>query len=264
MSYVEAYEPPPPNDWVRPVVVGWALFMGGFGAWGWIAANGYSPEGFISAAVSLAACALLLNSSVQMRRAGAKKAHRATIVWLMALLLFGSWSGYSAHHAFEMSQGGPVHIESIFSLEAAQSAFLLIFFVGSAWIDPWLMWAVEETERAEPKVEQKQGSPPAHEPNEPKAHGPNLRSIVGGLAGSVALAVAPPAQGHEPSRVSHEPAREPKPTSQKMSPAQVRNLSEPDRAQARLLLAQGHGPTDVHRATGVPLSTLKRWARAAA
>ncbi len=259
MSYADAYEPPPPNDWVRPVVVGWALFMGGFGAWGWIAGNGYGPEGFIAATVSVFSCVVLLNASVQMRRAGAKKAHRATLVWLMALGLFGSWSGYSAHHAFEMSQGGAVQIESLLSIEAAQSAFLLIFFVGSAWIDPWLMWAVEETERAEPKVEQKQDGPPAHEPK-PKAH---LRSITGGLAGAVALAMSPTAQAHGPSPVSHEPAREPKPTSQKMSPAQVRNLSEPDRAQARLLLAQGHGPSDVHRATGVPLSTLKRWARAA-
>lgn len=142
MAAIEAYDPPPPNDWVRPVVVGWAVFMGVFGAWGWLAANGYSAEGFISACVSLFSCVMLLNASVQMRRAGAKEAHPAALVWLMALGLFGSWSGYSAHHAFEMSQGGPVHIETIFSLEAAQSAFLMAFFVGSAWLDPWLMWAV--------------------------------------------------------------------------------------------------------------------------
>lgn len=220
MAIAEAYEPPPSNEVVRPVVVGWALFMGAFGAWGWIAANGYSAEGFISACVSLFSCVMLLNASVQMRRAGAKEARRAGLVWLMALGLFGSWSGYSAHHAFEMSQGGPVHIETIFSLEAAQSAFLLAFFVGSAWLDPWLMWAVEETERAEPKAKENQSGSQAHD--------------------------------------------EPKPTSLKMSPAQARNLSEPDRARAKLLLAQGHGPSDVHRATGVPLSTLKRWAKEAA
>lgn len=260
MHAVEAYEPPPPNDWVRPVVVGWALFMGGFGSWGWIAANGYTAEGFISAAVSLAACALLLNASVQMRRAGAKKARRATSVWLAALILFGSWSGYSAHHAFEMSQGGPVPVDNLLSLEAAQSAFLLVFFVGSAWIDPWLMWAVEETERATEKTEQTEGS---LEPK-PKGSRAHLRSIAGGLTGSVALAMVPGSQAREPGSFSTEPAHQPKTMSQKMSQAQTRNLTEPNRATARLMIRQGQGPAAVHRATGVPLSTLKRWAREAA
>jgi len=264
MSAVEAYEPPPPNDWVRPVVIGWALFMGGFGAWGWIAQNGYTGEGFISAAVSLIACVMLLNASVQMRRAGSKKAHRATLVWLMALGLFGSWSGYSAHHAFEMTQGGPVQIESVLSVEWAQSAFLLIFFLGSAWIDPWLMWAVEETELA-PEIKQPdQGSQDeAHTPK-PKGSRAHLRAISGGLAGSVALAMAPGSQAHEPGSFPTEPSREPKPMSQKMSRAQVRNLDDPNRATARLMLRQGQGPAQVHRLTGVPLSTLKRWARDAA
>lgn len=261
---MEAYEPPPPNEYVRPVVVGWALFMGGFGAWGWIADNGYSPEGFISAAVSLFACVMLLNASVQMRRAGAKEAHRAGLVWLMALGLFGSWSGYSAHHAFEMSQGGPVQIGSIWSLEMAQSAFLLIFFVGSAWIDPWLMWAVEETERASPKTVENQSGSQAHDEPKPKGSRAHLRSIAGGLTGSLALAVAPGSQAHEPSSFPTEPVRGPSPMSQRMSPAQTRNLTDADRAQARLLIRQGQGPAQVHRATGVPLSTLKRWAKEAA
>lgn len=262
MSYAEAYEPPPPNDWVRPVVVGWALFMGGFGAWGWIAANGYTAEGFISAAVSLAACALLLNASVQMRRAGAKKAHRATTVWFMALILFGSWSGYSAHHAFEMSQGGPVQIESLLSLEAAQSAFLLAFFVGSAWIDPWLMWAVEETERAEKKPQENNGpQSEAHEPT-PKGSRAHLRSIAGGLTGSVALAMAPGSQAHEPGSLGATgPVHEPNPVSLKMSRAQVHNLNDPARATARLMLRQGQPVAAVHDATKVPVSTLKRWKR---
>lgn len=263
MSTIEAYEPPPSNDWVRPVVVGWALFMGGLGAWGWIAANGYTAEGFISAAVSLIACVVLLNASVQMRRAGAKLARRATLVWFLALILFGAWSGYSAHHAFEMAQGGPAQINTLLSLEAAQSAFLLIFFLCSAWIDPWLMWAVEETEKAVEKKPKAEGSQAHENGPKPKGSRAHLRSIAGGLAGSVALAVSPSAQAHGPGSVSHEPVREPRPVSQRMSPAHARNLSDADRAQARLLLSQGKGPAEVHRITGVPVSTLKRWAKAA-
>ena len=257
MSQYDAPEPPPPNDHIRPVVVGWALFMGGFGSWGWIADNGYSAEGFVSAAVSLFACVMLLNASVQMRRAGTKKAHRAVLVWLLALGLFGSWSGYSAHHAFEMSQGGPVEISSIWSLEMAQSAFLLIFFVGSAWIDPWLMWAVEETERAEPKTAETPSGSQAQAAPKPRGH---LRSIAGGLTGSVALAVAPGSQAHTVGSFPTEPVQQ---TSLRISPAQARNLNDTARATARLMLRQGQGPGQVHRATGVPLSTLKRWARAA-
>lgn len=261
VTTVEAYEPPPPNDWVRPVVVGWALFMGAFGAWGWIAERGFKDDGFISAAVSIAACLLLLNASVQMRRAGAKKARRATTIWAMALILFGSWSGYSAHHAFEMAQGEPVQLTSLMSLEALQSGFLLIFFLGSAWIDPLLMWAVEETERAEPKAVENQSGSQAHDEPKPKGSRAHLRSIAGGLTGSVALAVAPGSQAHEPSSFPTEPVQQ---TSLRMSPAQVRNMDDPSRATARLMLRQGQGPAQVHKATGVPLSTLKRWAKEAA
>ena len=256
---IDAYEPPPKNEWVRPIIVGWAVFMGGFGAWGWLAASGYSVTGVVSAVVSVAACAVLLNASVQMRRAGAKKANRAMFVWLMALILFGSWSGYSAHHAFEMTQGGPVQIDSLLSLEAAQSAFLLAFFVGSAWLDPWLMWAVEETELAKPKDEENQTGPQAHYEPKPKSSRAHLRSIAGGLTGSLALAVSPGSQAHEPSSFSTEPANGPSPMSQKMGRAQARNLSDPKRAQAKLMLRAGQKPATVHEATGVPVSTLKRW-----
>lgn len=262
MSSIEAYEPPPPNDWVRPVVVGWAVFMGVFGAWGWLAADGYSAEAFISACVSLFSCVMLLNASVQMRRAGAKAAHRAGLVWLMALGLFGSWSGYSAHHAFEVSQGGAVEITSLWTIEAAQSAFLLIFFLGSAWIDPWLMWAVEETERAPDKPKEINGPLDKSEPK-PKGSRAHLRTIVGGLTGAVSLASGPSAQAHEPGSFPTEPVRGPSPVSQKMSQAHLKNLDDPNRATAKLMIRQGQGPAVVHKATGVPLSTLKRWARAA-
>lgn len=247
MSTIDAYEPPPKNEWVRPVVVGWAGFMGAFGAWGWIAANGYTNAGFISAGVSLFACMILLNASVQLRRAGAKRARRAATIWTLALVLFGSWSGYSAHHAFEMTTGGPADITSLLSVNAISSGFLLLFFLGAAWIDPLLMWAVEDTERAkEPEAEP--------EPIKPKGRA-NLRLMAGGLGGAAALALAPnAARAMEP--VQHGPISEP------MNRTLVRN-NEPDRAQAKLLLSQGLTAYSVHKATGVPISTLKRWAKAA-
>ena len=247
MSTIEAYEPPPENGWVRPVVVGWAGFMGLFGAWGWIAANGYTNAGFASAGVSIFACVILLNASVQLRRAGAKRARRASTIWTLALILFGSWSGYSAHHAFEMTQGGPVALTSLLSINALGSGFLLLFFLGAAWIDPLLMWAVEDTERAkEPEAEP--------EPARPKGRA-SLRLMAGGLGGAAALALAPnAARAVEP--VYQGPVSEP------VNRTSARNR-EPDRAQAKLMLAQGLTAYSVAKATGVPISTLKRWAKAA-
>ncbi len=244
---IDAYEPPPENGWVRPVIVGWAGFMGLFGAWGWMAAAGYTESGFASAGVSLFACVILLNASVQLRRAGAKKARRASTIWTLALILFGSWSGYSAHHAFEMTQGGPVSLTNLLSLDVLGSGFLLLFFLGAAWIDPLLMWAVEDTERAkEPEAEP--------EPVKPKGKA-NLRLMAGGLGGAAALALAPTAaRSFEP--VAHSPVTEP------VNRQSARNR-EPDRAQAKMLLAQGLTAYSVNKATGVPISTLKRWAKAA-
>lgn len=221
-----------------------------YGAWGWLAAD--EPEPF-KAILCLVAQGLANGNAVLARRAFAKERPIMAFCALGLGVGCGAWSAISLHHAWTLD-GSEIHW--------AMTAFL-------ALLEPVMFWFVEEVKLAKKPVSaeeiadqtlaQMRGEPAQSEPKS-KAQ---LRTIVGGLAGSVALAVSPQAQGHEPSRMSHEPAREPKPTSQKMSPAQVRNLSEPDRAQARLLLAQGHGPTDVHRATGVPLSTLKRWARAA-
>lgn len=258
MSLVaEAYEDPPPNDWVRPVVVGWALFMGGFGAWGWMAENGYSSEGLVSAAVSLFACVVLLNASVQMRRAGAKKARRATLIWGAALLLFGAWSGYSAHHAFEMTRGGPVEITTLLSLEAAQSAFLLVFFLGSAWIDPLLMWAVEETERASLKTAPAEtGQPPANAETQRPPRQPFRPEVVEG-------GHKPASDGRQPVEASASSAKdqplvaEPPASPASFAPPDLPIVSHSEKtwpnpeAHAADLLKQRVGQREVARVTGL-------------
>jgi len=121
--------PARPNHWVRRVIVGWALFLGAFGAWGWSATS--APSAF----VSLFACGMMLNASHQLRMARGRRF--STFVWGGALLLFGAWSGYSAHHAVSVSRT---------DLAGLESYFLLAFFTMSTLIDPFLMWAVVDTE----------------------------------------------------------------------------------------------------------------------
>lgn len=122
--------PSRPNHWVRRAIVGWALFLGAFGAYGW------SQSGAVeSACVSIFACVLMLNASHQLRMARGRSF--STFVWGSALLLFGAWSGYSAHHAVTVARDGVTGLESF---------FLFAFFTLSTLIDPFLMYAVADTE----------------------------------------------------------------------------------------------------------------------
>lgn len=121
--------PAPRNHWVRRVIVGWALFLGGLGAAGWYETSA------TSAFVSLFACVMMLNASHQLRMAEGRRWSKR--IWTAALVLFGVWSGYSAHHAVADARG----------VAGLEGAFLLTFFTLSALIDPFLMWAVVDTER---------------------------------------------------------------------------------------------------------------------
>lgn len=53
---------------------------------------------------------------------------------------------------------------------------------------------------------------------------------------------------------------EPSPVTRTLPKREVR-ATEPARAQAMLMARQGARPIDIHRATGVPHTTCKRWAR---
>lgn len=218
-----------------------------YGAWGWLAAD--EPEPF-KAVLCLVAQGLANGNAVLARRAIAKERP------LMGLCAFGlgagcaTFSAISLHHAWTLD-GAEIHW--------AMTAFL-------ALLEPVMFWFVEEVKFAQkPKTAEEiaeatladlRGEPKA----EPVHKRPNLRTIAGGLTGAAAVALAPSVAHGSPS--GHEPICS-EPMAQKMSRSTARNL-EPDRAQAKLLLAQGLTPYAVHKATHVPLSTLKRWAREAA
>lgn len=239
-----------PNAWVRPVVVGWQVFMGVFGAWGWLAGAGYAPPGVVSAVVSIASAAILMNASVQLRRAEAKKRRRSIAVWGAALVLFGLWSGYSAHHAFEVSQGGAIAIDSLLSLEAVNALFLFVFFAASAWIDPLLMWAVEDTERAATPAPAEPVATPA--PPRREATGRRRLNLVEAAAFAGVSALAPTAAT---AALPSQPAPQTRTTdaSRAVSPDDIRRA-------CRELDARGLRPSyrTVARHLGVPVSRIER------
>lgn len=215
-----------------------------YGAWGWLAAE--NPEPF-KAILCLVAQGLANGNAVLARRAFSKERPAMAFGALFLGAGCAVWSAISLHHAWTLD-GSEIHW--------AMTAFL-------ALLEPIMFWFVEEVKLAtKPKsaaeiADETLAGLRGEPTQEPIRRGPNLRSIAGGLTGAAAVALAPTgAQAHEPMPME--------PISLKADRATVRDEQEPDRAQARLLLAQGLTAYAVHKATGVPLSTLKKWAKKAA
>lgn len=209
-----------------------------YGAWGWLAAQ--QPEPF-KAILCLVAQGLANGNAVLARRALSKD--RPTMA-LGALALGAGcavWSAISLHHAWTLD-GSEIHW--------TMTAFL-------ALLEPIMFWFVEEVRLApRPQSAADLADETLNELRQPGSKRPALRTIAGGLTGAAAIALAPvQAEARQPVQ-QHEPA------TQKQPKATARN-NEPQRAQAKLLLAQGLTAWAVHKATNVPLSTCKRWAKAA-
>lgn len=213
-----------------------------YGFIGWINAGE-----IFKALVCLVAQGLAINAAIAARRAFDKTKWAHGLIGLALTAGFAMWSEQGLHHAWT-ADGSTI------------SPFLTWFLCA---VEPVLFWFTESVQFAKkPKTaEEIADETLAGLRNEPKSepvrNGPNLRTIAGGLTAAAALTVAPSvARAHEPIRTE--------PVSLKADRPTVRNQTEPDRAQARLMLAQGLTPYAVHKATGVPVSTLKRWAAKAA
>lgn len=208
-----------------------------YGFMGW-----FNAGELFKAVVCLLAQGLAINSAVAARRAFAKGKPAHGFGGLALTAGFAMWSEQGLHHAWT-GDGSEI--------SPALTWFLCV-------VEPVLFWFTESVQLArKPKTSEEladealaalRGSPEG----EPAKRRANLRTIAGGLGGAAALAMMPNgAQAIEPTQ--HEPISQRVP---------VRNF-EPNRAQAKLLLSQGQTPYRVHKQTGVPLSTCKRWAKAA-
>lgn len=203
-----------------------------YGFMGW-----FSAGEFFKAIVCLLAQGLAINSAIAARRAFSKGKPFHGLGGLTFTAGFALWSEQGLHHAW--------------TADGSEISPLLTWFL--CIVEPLLFWFTESVQLArKPKTAEEAADEALAEFRaEPVKRKPNLRTIAGGLGGAAALAFTPAvarAESPEPDAIS---MREP-----------VRNF-EPNRAQAKLLLAQGLTPYKVHKSTGVPLSTCKRWAKAA-
>lgn len=223
--------------------VGLTAIVALYGAWGWFSVN----EPF-KAVLCLVAQGLANGNAVLARRAFSKE---RTAMGIGAVLLgsgCAAWSAVSLHHAWTMD-GSEIHW--------AMTAFL-------ALLEPVMFWFVEEVKLArKPKTAEELADEAlqAHRASEPAQRRASLRTITGGLTGAAVAATPTIGQAIEPGH-ANEPVKLDSPVVKRLTKTEMRAF-EPDRAQAKLLLSQGLTPYAVHKVTNVPLSTLKRWAKAA-
>lgn len=218
--------------------VGLTTIVALYGAWGWLAAD--EPEPF-KAILCLVAQGLANGNAVLARRAFSKDRPAMALCAVVLGCGCAAFSAVSLHHAWTLD-GSELHW--------SMTAFL-------ALLEPIMFWFVEEVKLAPKSKSAEQIADEtlaAMRAEQPKGRS-HLRSIAGGLGGAAAIAIAPGfSHGAEPVQ--------PQPITQPVNRSTARNI-EPDRAQAKMLLSQGLTAYSVHKATGVPLSTCKRWSKAA-
>jgi hypothetical protein len=215
-----------------------------YGFMGW-----FMADELFKAMVCLVAQGLAINAAIAARRAFAKHKLILGIVGLGFTVGFAMWSEQGLHHAW--------------TSDGSEISPLLTWFLCA--VEPMLFWFTEEVQHADKPVnpadmadqvlEEMRGSvsPALARPGSPRVEtGRRVKGLAAGLATSVALAAAP---AHA---VSPGHAMSPEPITRPAGAGHVRT-EDPARAQALLMIRQGQMPTAVHTATGVPMSTLKRW-----
>jgi hypothetical protein len=219
-----------------------SVIVAAYGFIGWIGAGE-----LFKALVCLVSQGLAINAAIAARRAFDKSKWGHGLIGLGLTVGFAMWSEQGLHHAW--------------TADGSEISPALTWFLCA--VEPVLFWFTESVQFAKkPKTAEEIADETLaalrnKEPKREPKSGPNLRAIAGGLTGAAAVLLTPTgAQAHEPIRTE--------PMSLKADRSVVRDQQEPNRTQARLLLSQGLTAYAVHKATGVPISTLKKWAKKAA
>jgi hypothetical protein len=225
LDYEPAQEPDELASWLAwAIVAAFAIWAG----WGWL------NDGMTALSLLLAVVFGLFQVAtnilaVKVRELARRGAFLTMLAAFAAMIATGLLTHESLNHAYaEAVEDGHV------TADAELMSWLLL---GVPFLEPLLFWI------------NKLLTEPAH--TAPAGLGliPTLMIILFGPS-----AVAQPPQT-PPPRTDPVVRTLPKP--------QARNLDEPARAQAKLLASQGMKAGDIHRATGVPLATCKRWVKAA-
>lgn len=151
MTAFDAYEPPPPNELVRPIAFLSLMVVGAWNVCGWLMSDTPLALRVFLAAFTITFEILCFNVSAQKSRAEERETSRAVrLFWFWALIMCCGWSMFSAHNALTLFTPG---------MSDLQRAPAYIVLALAAGIVPLLPWAIERTERAPTKVEPKPTQP---------------------------------------------------------------------------------------------------------
>lgn len=221
------YDPPQEPDGLAQALA-WAI-VGAFAiwaGWGWLAdgANWLTVLQAVAFGLFQIATNVL---AVKVRELWGRGAFITALAAFAAMLCTGLLTHESLNHAYaEALERGYV---------SADPALMSALLLGVPFLEPLLFWI-----------------------NRILIEPPQPRRVTVGLVPMVMLALFGPKAIAAPVPPPMEPPQ-PTPMARRMPAHNLRQLDDPARAQARLMIRQGMTPYSVHKATNVPLGTLKDW-----
>jgi hypothetical protein len=217
-----------PDDLAQ--ITAWMIVaaFGLWGAWGWLA-DGITPLSVLLAVVFGLFQISTNILAVKVRELCGRGAVITGIAAGLAMISTGLLSHKSYLHAYAQAMAAG-HV----TMDPQIMAWLLI---AAPFLEPLLFW-IDRLLR------------------EPRPAGRRANRV--GVLTALGLWLWAPAQATAMPAI---PQPGPSPVARPLPKAQARNLQDQDRARARLMIRQGQSPIEVHRLTGVPHSTVKRWAR---
>ena len=234
MLDIEAYEPPPPNDWVRPVAFCTLLTIAGVGVAGWVLGPSELAVKVIMGALTIIVEIWAFNASAQWGRSLVREGvANARNYWCAVVFGCSCCSLASVYHALDVLTGG----------FAPATLPVYLGMTGLALMLPFAMWAIEAVERAPIRKAAKLESERPELRTPQSNERPFLRSVAGAavLAGAV-CAPAPGAHAHEPPASMHN-----------------RPAALAWRAEARALWLGGvHNKAEIARRVGQPRENVRR------
>lgn len=214
----------------------WA-FVAAFGvwaAWGWLADGVNALSLLLAVVFGLFQIATNI-LAVKVRELWAREAYLTGIAAAGFMVVTGLLTHESLVHAYSVAVA-----KGYANADPVLMSWLLLVV---PYLEPLMFWInklLTEPAKAAPVRAHRVGMIPA------------LAALLFGPAAAPALAQ------------DTSPRVEPGQVVRQIPRAQARSEADPRRIQAKLLLRQGKRPVDVHTATGVPYSTVKRWAKEAA
>lgn len=234
MGSVDTFEPSPESDDVSTSLA-WAFVVafGIWAAWGWLADGVNALSLLLAVVFGLFQIATNI-LAVKVRELWARQAYLTGIAAGAMMVMTGLLTHESLVHAYAEAQA-----RDYANADPVLMGWLLLVV---PYLEPLMFWINKLL-------------------TEPVAR-PARAVRVGVIPALLALLFGPGAAPAAAQDVT--PRIEPRSVVRQMPRAQARSEADPSRIQAKLLLRQGKRPVEVHAATGVPYSTVKRWAKEAA